>query len=401
MNVRDVVIVDYARSAFGKLGGGLRDFAASELAGEVVKGLIQKSGIQDRAFVDSVIAGCAHGCSKTQAIARYASLYGGLPFETSATFVEMQCGSSIMALNQAAWKIQSGMAEIVICGGTECHSQHPAFLSSVTPPYQGAAPVCYEKGLTPVKERDIDMISVSDKIAAQYQISREMCDEFALRSQSRLQEGYKSGVIGPEILPLVIPATRKTPEKVIDKDEFPRPDTTLEGLSKLRPVHPGGVTTAGNASGLNDGAAFLLVMTAGKASQLGYDPIARWVSCAHVGYYEDLMGIAPCYSNLKALKHAGLRIEDVDVVECNEAFAAQNLGVIRQMEQETGKVIDQAKWNPNGGALAVGHPNGASGARIAIFAMRQLERYGGRYGIVSACCGGGLGATAVIENLRR
>ena len=400
MYEREVVIVDYARSAFGRLGGGLRDFAASEIAGEIMRGLVKKSGIGERAFVDSTIVGCAHGCSKTQAIARYATLYAGLPYETSATFVEMQCGSSIMALNQAAWKIKANMADIVICGGTECHSQHPAFMSTTTPPYKEIAPICYEKGLTPIEERNISMISVSDKIAKQCGISRTECDEFALRSQERLQEGYRNGTIGPEILPITVPATRKTPEKIIDRDEFPRPDTTLEGLSKLRPINSDGVTTAGNASGLNDGAAFMLVMTAEKAEELGYTPIARWVTCAHVGYYEDLMGLAPCYSNLKALKRAGLQIRDVDVMECNEAFAAQNLGVIYQMEKESGETIDQAKWNPNGGALAVGHPNGASGTRISIFAMRQLEKTGGRYGLISACCGGGLGATTIIENLR-
>ena len=152
---------------------------------------------------------------------------------------------------------------------------------------------------------------------------------------------------------------------------------------------------------MNDGAAFMLVMTAEKAAELGYEPIARWVTCAHVGYYEDLMGLAPCYSNLKAMKHAGLGLDDIDVIECNEAFAAQNLGVICQMEKESGRTINQAKWNPNGGAIAVGHPNGASGARITIFAMRQLEKTGGRYGMISACCGGGLGATTIIENLKR
>ena len=401
MSEREVVIVDYARSAFGRLGGGLRDFAACEIGGEIIKGLVKKTGIMERAFVDSVIAGCAHGDSKTQAIARYACLYAGLPYETSATFVEMQCGSSIMALNQAAWKIKMGMSDIAICGGMECHSQHPAFMSTITPPYKEMAPICYEKGLTPIAERDISMISVSDKIAKQWGISREQCDDFAARSQARLQEGYKNGTIGPEILPITIPATKKTPEKVIDTDEFPRAETTMEGLSKLRPINADGVTTAGNSSGLNDGAAFLLVMTAEKAKELGYEPIARWVTCAHVGYYEDLMGIAPCYSNLKALKLAGLELKDIDVIECNEAFAAQNLGVISQMEKETGKTIDQSKWNPNGGAISIGHPNGASGARISIFAMRQLEKTGGKYGVISACCGGGLGATAIVENLRR
>ena len=401
MKEREVVLVDYARSAFGKLGGGLRELSASEIAGEVIKGLVQKTKIQERAFVDSTIVGCAHGCSKTQAVARYAALYAGLPYETSATFVEMQCGSSIMALNQAVWKIKADMAEIVICGGTECHSQHPAFMSTTTPPYKELAPICYDKGLTPIQERDIPMICVSDKIAKLCGISRTECDEFALRSQERLQAGYQNGTIGPEILPITMPATRKTAERVIDQDEFPRPDTTFEGLSRLRPIYPDGVTTAGNASGLNDGAAFMLVMTAEKAAELGYEPIARWVTCAHVGYYEDLMGLAPCYSNLKAMKHAGLGLDDIDVIECNEAFAAQNLGVICQMEKESGRTINQAKWNPNGGAIAVGHPNGASGARITIFAMRQLEKTGGRYGMISACCGGGLGATTIIENLKR
>lgn len=401
MNEREVVIVDYARSAFGKLGGGLRDLAASEIAGEVMRGLLQKTGVQKRAFVDSAIVGCAHGCSKTQAIARYAALYAGLPYETSATFVEMQCGSSIQALNHAAWKIQAGMAEIVLCGGTECHSQHPAFMSTVTPPYKELAPLCYEKGLTPIHERDIPMISVSDKIAALLNISRTECDEFALRSQERLQEGYRNGTVGPEILPIVFLSTRKTPERSVATDEFPRPETTMEGLSKLRPIKADGVTTAGNSSGLNDGAAFLLVMTAEKAKELDYEPVARWLSCAHVGYYEDLMGLAPCYSNFKAIKRAGLDLEDIDVIECNEAFAAQNLGVIRQMELESGQTIDQTKWNPNGGALAIGHPNGASGARISIFALRQLEKTSGRYGVISACCGGGLGATVVVENLKR
>lgn len=401
MREREVVIVDYARSAFGKLGGGLRDFAASEIAGLVMKGLVEKTGIQERAFVDSAIVGCAHGCSKTQAVARYATLYAGLPYETSATFVEMQCGSSIVALNQAAWKIKSGMADIVICGGTECHSQHPAYMPTITPPYKELSPACYEKSLTPNAERDISMISVSDKIAQVCGVNRTQCDEFALRSQERLQEGYKNGTIGPEILPIVIPATRKTPEKIIVKDEFPRPETSMESLSKLRPINADGVTTAGNASGLNDGAAFLLVMTAEKAKELGYEPIARWVACAHRGYYEDLMGLAPAWSNIKALKHAGLELEDMDVIECNEAFAAQNLGVIHMMEKETGKIIDQSKWNPNGGALAVGHPNGASGARIAIFALRQMEKTGGKYGLVSACIGGGLGASVILENLKR
>jgi acetyl-CoA C-acetyltransferase len=174
----------------------------------------------------------------------------------------------------------------------------------------------------------------------------------------------------------------------------------MEGLSGLRAVG-GGVTTAGNASGINDGAAFVLMMSAEKAKELGYTPYARWVMGADIGVEPKYMGIGPAFSNAKALKLAGLSAADMDVWECNEAFAAQNLAVIKELENLTGHAIDMEKWNPNGGAIAIGHPNGASGARISQFAMKQLEKTGGRYGIISSCCGGGHGTTTIIENLRR
>lgn len=245
------------------------------------------------------------------------------------------------------------------------------------------------------------MIQVSDGMAIKWGASRQACDEYALRSQERLAAAYASGLIGDEIIPYVKPATKKTPEQVFDKDEFPRPETTMEGLSKLKPVLEGGVTTAGNASGKNDGAAFVLMMTAEKAKELGYEPMARWVIGADVGVEPRYMGIGPAFSSLKALKMAGLTMDDLSVFECNEAFAAQNLGVIYELENQIGKKIDQRMWNPNGGAISIGHPNGASGARIGIFAMKELERNGGKYGLFSACCGGGHGTTTIIENLRR
>ena len=245
------------------------------------------------------------------------------------------------------------------------------------------------------------MIHVSDGMAKKWNVSRSECDEYALRSQQRLQKAYERGITGSEIIPYTIPATRKTSEVVIDKDEFPRPSTTLEGLAKLRSVLPEGVTTAGNASGRNDGAAFLLMMSADKAKELGYEPLARWVMGADVGVAPHEMGIGPALSNLKAMKLAGLKVSDFDVFECNEAFAAQNLSVIREMETQSGTTIDQEKWNPNGGAISIGHPNGASGARIAMFAMRELIRTSGRYGLFSSCCGGGHGTTTIIENLKR
>lgn len=399
--MREVVIVDGARSAFSNFGGGLRTLASVDIASKVVDGLLLRTGILERGTVDSLIAGNALGDMKTRAIARYIVLQSQLPMECSGTFVEMQCGSAITGLNHAAWKILSGMADVVVVGGMESYSTLTAKFSMSRPQYKLIPPYPIAQGLTPNAERNIDMVSVSDKMAVKWNVARQEADEFAVRSQQRLAEAYKKGITGEEIIPITIPATKKTPETVVDKDEFPRPDTTVEGLAKLRTVNKDGVTTAGNASGRNDGAAFLLIMTAEKAKEYGYEPLARWIGGAHHGVQEDYMGIGPAYSNLKAMKKYDVSLEDVDVFECNEAFAAQNISVIREMEAQTGKVIDQEKWNPNGGAIAIGHPNGASGARITMFAMRQLEQTGGRYGVISSCCGGGLGTTAIIENMKR
>lgn len=401
MKSREVVIVDGARSAFGRLGGGLRKLAGTDIAAFVVDGLLEKTKILERGTVDSLLAGCALSDAQTRAMARYIVLKSKLPLECSGTFVEMQCGSAITSLNHAAWKIKMGMSDIAVVGGFESYSTMPASMSTSNEPYKGIAPAPIKRRISPFPEKDIDMISVSDKMASIWGVTREEADEFAVRSQERLAKAYSTGLIGSEIIPYVIPATKKTPEIIVDKDEQPRPETSMEGLSKLNPVKPGGVTTAGNSSGRNDGAAFLLVMTAEKAEELGYTPYARWIGCSHHGCSEDIMGIGPAYSNLEALKNAGLKVSDLDVFECNEAFAAQNLSVIKEMETQSGLKIDQEKWNPNGGAIAIGHPNGASGARIAWFAMKQLEKAGGKYGLISSCCGGGHGTTAVLENLRR
>ena len=397
----DIVIVDGVRTPFGNFGGSLKQFTATDLATRAVNALLKKTGILERDKVDHLVCGCALGDANTKAIARYIVLQSDLPTETSGTFVEMQCGSAITSLNHTAWLMKAGMAEIAVVGGMESYSTLTAKFPMSRPQYSLIPPYPIAQGLTPNEERNVDMITVSDKMAVKWKISRTEADEYALRSQKRLEVAYGKGIAGADVVGITIPATRKTPEYVVEKDEFPRPDSTIEGLSKLRPVHPDGVTTAGNASGRNDGAAFLLVMTAEKAKALGYRPLARWIGGAHCGCREDYMGIGPAYSNLKALKQVGLSIDDLDVIECNEAFAAQQLSVIREIEQQTGKKIDQTKWNPNGGAISIGHPNGASGARIAMFAMRELIQSGGRYGVISSCCGGGHGTTAVLENLCR
>lgn len=400
-DVREVVFVDGARSAFCNMGGGLRDLSATEIAGFVIRGLVEKSEILKRGKVDALLAGNALRDMKSMDPARYAALAAGLPEETEAHYVEMQCGSAITAINHAAAMIGSGYGDVMIVGGMESYSTMCIDFSMNIPPYTLTPPIPITPRLAPQKEEDIPMTMVSDKMAKVWGVTREEADAYALRSQKRLAAAYEKGITGNEIIPFTIPATRKTPEIVINRDEFPRPDSTLEGLAKLRCVHPDGVTTAGNASGRNDGAAFVLMMSAEKAKELGYTPYARWIMGADVGVQPSLMGIGPARSNLIALKRAGLTVGDMDVIECNEAFAAQQLSVIREMEKQAGVSIDQNKWNPNGGAIAIGHPNGASGARICMFAMKELERTGGRFGLFSSCCGGGHGTTTIIENLRK
>ena len=402
--MREVVFVDGMRTPFGKMGGTIKSFSSSDLAAITVKGLVEKTGILEKGGkVDSVICGSAASCSKSWSPARYITMAAGLPFETSASFVEMQCGSAIDSINHAAWKILAGAADVIIAGGMESHSNKIVKYSTTVEPYKGLGP----QVIIPIIHADpaqrISMIEIADLMAEKWGISRLACDEFACRSQQRAAASVAKGYFKEEIVPITIPATKKTPEIIFDSDEHLRPTTTMEGLAKLRTVRgtENSVTTAGNASGLNDGAAFVLMMTAEKAKELGYEPYARWVTGADVGVEPRFMGIGPAYSNLLAIQRAGITVDDIDVFECNEAFAAQNLSVIREMEIQSGKSIDQAKWNPNGGAISFGHPNGASGARIGIFCMKELARSGGRYGLFSSCCGGGQGVTTLIENLRR
>ena len=394
--MRKVVVVDGLRTAFGRMGGGLKTYYTSELLGMAIRGLVEKTGIQERAAVEGVFAGSAMNDAHCNNIARFATLYAGLPIETPATYVEMQCGSGIASINHAALSILNGDIDIAIAGGAESYSQLPCKFSMSVEPYKLIAPHAVPSMLTPVKEDNITMIQVSDLMARTWNISRLECDEFALRSQERAARSIAAGYYKDRILPVTTPVKKGDPI-VCDKDEQPRA-STLEGLSALKPVSPDGVTTAGNASGRNDGAAVILMMTEEKAAELGYPPLAEWIGGCVTGVDPKLMGIGPAYSNLKLMKRFGLGIDDVGVYECNEAFAAQNLSVIREMENQTGKTINQDNWNPNGGAIAFGHPNGASGGRIAMFAVDELTRRGGGYGIFSSCCGGGLGVSSLIRS---
>ena len=397
--MREVVIVDGARTAFGRMGGALRTLHSAELAGIGMKGLCEKTKILEKGKVDAVFVGSAFGDLLTPNYARYASLSAGLPYETAATFLEMQCGSSIACINMAALQIQAGLIDTAICGGGETYSQSFSKFTTSPEPYKGNPPTAASVRLSPIIEDDITMIEVSDLMAKTWKISRESCDEFAYASQARAQIAIDKGYFEEEIIPVEVQYSKKGEKIIVNRDEHPRKGVTLDDLSKLRPVLPGGVTTAGNASGRNDGSAFVLMMSGEKAKQLGYKPLARWIFGADIGVDPKVMGIGAAYSNLRILERMKMKISDIDVYECNEAFAAQNLSVIKEMEKVSGEKINRDRWNPNGGAIAFGHPNGASGARVCIFTMKELARSGGRYGMFSSCIGGGLGASTLIENI--
>ena len=402
MTQREVVIVDAVRTAFGRMGGTLKDIYASKLGGIGIDGLLNKTQIKEKAHVDSVFLGSATGCSNAGNPARHAMLASGLDYETSASYVEMQCGSAIDSINHAAWKILANQADVIIAGGMESYSQMAIKFSMATTPYKLIPPMPIPPQLSPVAEECIGMGITAENLQEQYDIPREASDEFAYNSQMRAKAAMEAGYFDEEIVPVSIPATRKTPEYEFKVDEHPRANSTLEGMAKLHPVFKmGGTVTAGNSSGQNDGAAFVLMMSAEKAKELGYTPMAKWLAGADYGCDPKIMGIGPAYAMPQAIKRAGLTLADMDVMECNEAFAVQNLAVIKEIEKQTNEKVDMEKWNPMGGAIAFGHPNGASGARICMFAMRHMIRNSGRYGVFGSCCGGGLGVATVIENLQR
>lgn len=406
MDKREVVIVEVMRTAFGRMGGTLKDFTAEELGGLALKGLVKKTGITDKAHVDSVFAGSAFHMAHAINGARWVTLYAGLPFSTSASFVEMQCGSAIDSINHGAWKILCNHADVVIAGGMESFSQLPVKFSTSQDPFKLKPPKLLDFQLEPPsKERrtyaPFEMGLTAENLQAKYNISREAQDEFAFRSQSLGKKSIEAGYFIEEIIPVMVSQGRNKPPIEFKVDEHPRLEP-LEKLAKLPPVFKkDGTVTAGNSSGFNDGGAFALLMTAQKAKDLGFQPMARWICGADYGVDPSIMGVAPAYAIPIALRRAGLKLSDLDVIECNEAFAVQNLAVIKELENQTGEKVIVERWNPTGGAIAFGHANGASGARIASFAMRHLIRTGGKYGLFSACCGGGQGVATIIENLRR
>ena len=402
MSNREVVFVDGVRTAFGTLGRTLRNLTMEQLGGLTLKGLVEKTKIIEKGgTVDAVFAGSAIGGTSALNPARWATLASGLPISTSASYVEMQCGSAIDSINHAAWRIIADQADVVIAGGMESYSQACAKFSMSAEPFKMIPPMPINPSLSPTLDpATMNMGLTAETMQKMYNISRQAQDEFGFRSQVLAKKSIDAGYFFDEIIPVMVPTGKKTPPLEFKVDEHPR-ETTMESLSKLPPAFaPNGTVTAGTSSGRNDGAAFVLMMEKQTALKLGYTPMAKWISGGDYGVDPKIMGIGPAFAIPKALKKAGLKLSQMDVMECNEAFAVQNLAVIVELEKQTGEKVDMEKWNPNGGAIAFGHPNGASGARICLFAMKDLIRRGGKYGFFSSCCGGGLGVATVIENLQ-
>lgn len=393
--MREVVIVGGVRTAIGRMGGTIARYRAEELGAFVIRGIVDKTGIDPNA-VEDVVMGLSNSWHAAYNPARWAVLKAGLPYSLPGATVERQCSSGLQSVNYAATQILAGLGDIYIAGGMESWSQCPWMIPRADEAYSFTAPQILRRETAPTPEDSLVMGVTAENLVEKYEISRGEQDAFGLRSQERAFKAIRAGYFKDEIIPLVI--SQKKGQIVFDTDEHPR-ETSMEKLAALAPVFKkNGTVTAGTSSGRNDGAAAILMMAAQKASELGYKPLARWVTCGVVGVDPKIMGIGPAYAMPKALQRAGLKMSDMDVIEINEAFAAQVLACVKELERQ-GHPLDMEKLNPNGGAIAFGHPNGMSGTRLAIFTINELRRSGGRYGIASLCIGGGQGLATIFERL--
>jgi acetyl-CoA C-acetyltransferase len=389
---RDVVVLSAVRSPIGTFGGALADFEASELAGIVMKEAVARSGV-DPQLIEYVTVGNTMPTDGRYAyVSRVAAIQAGLPMESVAMQVSRLCASGLQGIVSTAQNILLGDADYGIGGGVEVMSKGAYLL----PALRSGARMGDTSAIDGMVAVLTDPFGVghmgitAENLAAKYGISREEQDAFAVESQRRAAAAIEAGRFKSQILPIV-KQTRKG-EVIFDTDEHPRPGTTIEALAKMKPAFKkDGTVTAGNASGINDGAAFFVLAAADVAAQAGFKPMARLVSYAVAGVPNDVMGEGPIPATRKALAKAGLTLDQMDVIESNEAFAAQALSVAKVLG------LDPAKTNPNGGAIALGHPVGCSGAFIATKALYELERVGGKYCLVTMCIGGGQGIAAIFE----
>ena len=393
--MREVVIVGGVRTAIGRMGGTIARFRPEELGAFAIRGIVDKTGI-DPSLVEDVVMGLSNSWHAAYNPTRWAVLKAGLPYSLPGVTVERQCSSGLQAINFAATQILAGLGDIYIAGGMESWSQCPWMIPRADEAYSFTAPQILRRETAPTPEDSLVMGVTAENLVEKYKISRQEQDSFGFRSQERAFRAIRSGYFKDEIIPIIL--SQKKGRMIFDTDEHPR-ETSLEKLSTLPPVFKkDGTVTAGTSSGRNDGSAAVLLMTAQRAQELGYKPLARWVTCAVVGVDPKIMGIGPAYAIPKALKRAGLKMGDMDVMEINEAFAAQVLACVKEMEIQ-GHPVDMEKLNPLGGAIAFGHPNGMSGARIALFAIQELQRRKGRYAVASLCIGGGQGLATIFERL--
>ncbi|WP_264737504.1 thiolase family protein [Cytobacillus firmus] len=396
--MRNAVIIDGVRTAIGRMGGTLKDIEIDFLSERVMREALQRSQL-DGSEVDEVVWGHAKQSSDVPNLARLAALRAGLPVEVPGYTVHRQCGSGLQAINNAAQQIQCGLSDIVLAGGGESMSTAPYYLRKARYGYgAGNAEIVDPNTESQPRAQPIEVYGnltmglTAENLAEKYNISREEQDEFALESQQKATAAIQQGRFKDEIIPYEM--KMKKEKIVFDTDEHPRL-TSLEKLASLKPVFKqGGTVTAGNASGRNDGAAALVMMAEDEALRKGLRPRLRVVAQAAAGVSPEIMGIGPVPAVMKALKLAGLTLDDIDLIELNEAFAAQALAVVKELN------IDRSKLNVNGGAIALGHPIGGTGAILTVKIMNELERRRGRYGLITACIGGGQGIATIVENLR-
>ncbi len=396
-------ICDAIRTPIGRYGGGLAGVRADDHGAIPLKALMERNPQVDWTAVDDIIYGCANQAGEdNRNVARMSGLLAGLPIEVPGTTVNRLCGSGMDAVGLAARSIKSGETRLMIAGGVESMSRAPFVMGKAETAWSRQAAI-YDTTIgwrfpNPLMKKLYDthsMPQTADNVAEEFSISRADQDAFALRSQQRWAAAHAAGRFADELVPVVIPQ-KKGEAKVVDTDEHPRPDTTLEMLAKLKGVNgPDLSVTAGNASGVNDGTCALLLASEAAAGQYGLQPLARVVGMATAGVPPRIMGFGPAPAVRKVLAQTGLTLAQMDVIELNEAFAAQGLAVLRDL----GLADDEARVNPNGGAIALGHPLGMSGARLVTTAAYELKRRGGRYALCTMCIGVGQGIAMVIERV--
>ncbi|MET3656461.1 MULTISPECIES: acetyl-CoA C-acyltransferase [Sporosarcina] len=399
--MREVVIVDAVRTPIGRYNGALKDVRPDDLGAIVIKALIDRNPNLPAEQIEEVVLGNANQAGEdNRNVARMAGLLAGLPVEVGGTTINRLCGSGIDAVIYAARAIAVGDGDIYIAGGTESMTRAPLVMAKPDKANPRGNMELQDTTIgwrfTNEKLQEMygtdSMPRTAENVAQRYTITRENQDLFAYESQQRAKAAIEANRFSKEIVPVVY-TDRKGNEITVDQDEHPRPDITLEKLAQLKPLFEGGTVTAGNASGVNDGACALLLMSAEKAKELNLKPLAKYVAGATAGLEPAVMGLGPIIASKKALVRAGLTMNDIGLVEVNEAFASQSLECIRQLE------LDAEKVNVNGGAIAFGHPLGASGARILTTLLYEMKRRNVQYGLATMCIGVGQGIAAIIENV--